>query len=421
MQDYLSDLYKKLSGKMKLGRERCEALMRILRHPEKAFPSIHVAGTNGKGSVTVIASALLMSCGLRTGRFTSPHLLRFNERIMVDNREIDDKTVRQYLEKWEKHIEETRASFFEISTALAFAWFRDRQVEAAVIETGLGGRLDATNVLLPRVSVITAIDYDHTRILGETLKEIAGEKAGIIKENVPVISILQKKEILDVFRSHTKDLRVLHPDKLFSAVELRPEGMHFRMKGYDKKFRVPVIGRYQLGNIAMAVAAVEEFLGRPLKFRELQNGFSKINLKGRFEYIRREPDIIYDVAHNPGGIRACCAALQEVYPEKMIFSAMGILKDKNAEEAIAYMQNTAEKIWLAPVNSDRGMDKATIENLAEQFPGVRPAESIADACERAFNEMPENAVLCVLGSHYIAEEVYAWNEKNQHDDKKLKK
>ncbi|MDZ7821004.1 MAG: folylpolyglutamate synthase/dihydrofolate synthase family protein [Candidatus Marinimicrobia bacterium] len=411
MQDYLSDLYKRLSGKMKLGRERSEALMRVLRHPERAYPSIHVAGTNGKGSVTVIAAALLGVSGLRTGRFVSPHLVRFHERITVDDREIDDDAVRRYLKQWEKHIDRIRASFFEVSTALAFAWFRDREVDAAVIETGLGGRLDATNVLLPRVVVITAIDYDHTRILGNTLREIAGEKAGIIKKDVPVITVKQKKEVLEVFRSRTADLRILDPEKIFSGVTLVPGGMRFRMEGYDEVFRVPLIGRYQLGNIAMAVAAAEEFLGRPLKASELRNGFAKIVWKGRFEYIGRRPDIIYDVAHNPGGIRAFCSALKEIYPGKRIFAAVGILRDKHAEEALAYVQAVAEKIWLSPVDSGRSMDTEGIREMAERFPEVYPSENIGDACERAYRELPEHGVLCILGSHYIAKDVYEWGRK----------
>ncbi len=413
MQDYLSDLYKKLSGKMKLGRERSEALMEYLQHPEQAFPSIHVAGTNGKGSVTAIASALLEATGLKVGRFTSPHLVHFNERICINGNPINDAKIKVYLEEWDSFMEESKASFFEITTALGFAFFRDRQVDAAVIETGLGGRLDATNVLLPEVSVITDIGFDHISVLGETRVQIAEEKAGIIKPGIPVVTYARDPDVLSVFQSHTNDLIVIDPDVCFSDIWLFPGGMRFIMDPHPEAFTISLSGRHQLGNIAAAVKAVELFLKRSLTYSELQSGFSDLLWKGRFEYISRNPDIIYDVAHNPEGIRAFCETVQEIYPDKTYYFVLGMLKNKQPEEVIDIIGSVAEEIWLCPVQSHRGMDPGQLRELATIFPQISVADTLENACTAAYGSLPDNAVLCILGSHYIAAEVYSWNKKKK--------
>ena len=411
MQDYLSDLYKKLSGKMKLGRERSEALMEYLQHPEQAFPSIHVAGTNGKGSVTALASVLLEATGLKVGRFTSPHLVHFNERICINGSPINEAQIKMYLEEWDSFMEQLKASFFEITTALGFAFFRDQQVDVAVIETGLGGRLDATNVLFPEVSVITDISFDHTSILGETRIQIAEEKAGIIKPGIPVVTYAQDPEVLSVFQSHTNDLTVLDPDVCFSDVRLSPGGMRFVMDPYLEAFTISLPGRHQLGNIAAAVKAIELFLKRPLTYSELQSGFSDLSWQGRFEYISRNPDIIYDVAHNPEGIRAFCETVQEVYPDKTYYFVLGMLKDKQPEKVMDIIGSVAERIWLCPVRSHRGMDPGQLRELATVFPQISVADTLKNACTAAYGSLPDNTVLCILGSHYIAAEVYSWSKK----------
>jgi dihydrofolate synthase/folylpolyglutamate synthase len=411
MQDYLSDLYKKLSGKMKLGRQRAEQLMDALDHPEKSFRSIHIAGTNGKGTVTVVAAALLEAAGYKTGRFTSPHLLSFNERICVNREQIDDLYVKEFLKKNETILDRTEASFFEVTTALGFKYFKDQKVDVAVVETGLGGRLDATSVLQPDVTVITHISFDHTSILGNTLREIAGEKAGIIKEKVPLLTAVQENEVIDVFLNHTQLTHIIDPETLFTHITLGPDGMTFRIRAYENALSIPLTGRHQLGNIALAIRAVETFLDRTLSPDEIQAGFDLVKWKGRFEKISQDPDIIYDVAHNPDSIHTFCKTAKEVYPEKHFKVVLGLLQDKSPEIVLMELEQLADEIWIAPVHSHRSMTIDELNDLASRFPRVSVAKDIAAACDEAYENMDTKSVLCIVGSHYIAEEVYAWKPR----------
>ena len=415
MQDYLSNLYRKLSGKMKLGRERSEKLVKALDHPEKTFRSIHVAGTNGKGTVTVVAAALLEAAGLKTGRFTSPHLVTFNERICMNRKEIPDEYIKEFLQKYDQLLEETGASFFEVTTILGFQYFKDSCADAAVVETGLGGRLDATSVITPKVSVISRIGLDHTGVLGETLPEIAGEKAGIIKKGVPLLTPVQPAEVLDVFHAHTELVHVIDPEILLSDVAQSENGMTFRIRSYDEKLNIPLTGRHQLENIALAIRAAETLLDRTLKPAEIQTGFNLVKWKGRFERISKDPDVIYDVAHNPDSIHAFCKTVKEIYPAKKINIVLGLLHDKSPETVLMELELIADSIRLAPVNSHRSMSMEELNDLASRFPRVSVSTSITSACKEAYVETDEHSVLCILGSHYIAEEVYNWNDDNNPD------
>lgn len=421
MQDYLSDLYKKLSGKMKLGRQRAEQLMEELGHPERTFRSIHIAGTNGKGTVTAVAAALLEAAGLKTGRFTSPHLIKFNERICVNRKEISDSYVKSFLKDREELLEKTGASFFEVTTALGFEYFKDQKVDAAVVETGLGGRLDATSVLQPDVTVITSISFDHTGILGNTLREIAHEKAGIIKDKVPLLTAVQDPEVIDEFLEHTQLTHVVDPETMFSDITLSPGGMTFRIRAHRQVLHIPLTGRHQLGNIALAIRAAETLLNRTLEPEEIQAGFDMLDWKGRFELISTSPDIVYDVAHNPDGIRTFCRTAKEVYPDKKFIVVLGLLGDKDSQKVMQYLDDLAKSIYIAPVHSHRSMGMEELKELASRFPRVNIAESVQKACHDAYDNLSDGSILCIIGSHYIAEEVYSWREsikKRSNNDQK---
>ncbi|MDD3966282.1 MAG: folylpolyglutamate synthase/dihydrofolate synthase family protein [Candidatus Neomarinimicrobiota bacterium] len=411
MQDYLSELYRKLSGQMKLGRERCEALMEGLGHPEGAFRSVHVAGTNGKGSVVALTASLLQAAGLKVGRFTSPHLVHFNERISINGQNIDDASVKEFLEKNRALLDRTEASFFEVSTALAFDYFRKQKIDVAVVETGLGGRLDATGVLQPEVSVITSIGRDHMEILGETLTQIAGEKAGIIRNGVPLVTCPQEVGVLEVFRRHTQDIEVVDPQSMFTEVRLTPLGMRFFIYDYARHFSIPLVGRFQLANIAMALKAAARILQRPPLQPEIVHAFEKLVWKGRFERLGAHPERIYDVAHNPDGVRVFCETLAEVYPQRPRYAVLGILKDKQPAEVLNILQNYVQRIWLCPLPSHRSLQIAELKALTEDFPISEVAESISGACDAAARECGEKGVLAVLGSHYIAGELYRWSRE----------
>lgn len=396
---------------MKLGRERAEYLMQELDHPERSFPSIHIAGTNGKGTVTVVAAAVLEACGFKTGRFTSPHLVRFNERICIDRREIDDDYIKSFLENHDELLQKSEASFFEVTTALAFEYFRDQHVDVAIVETGLGGRLDATSVLSPKVSVITSIGYDHTEILGKTLPEIAAEKAGIIKKGKPVLTIPQSQDILNVFKDHTDLLSIIDPHIMFSDVMITPNGMQFKLTSLDGTVNLPLHGQHLLNNVALAISAVEIFLDRSLSIQEIQAGFDLVSWKGRFEIIAKDPDIIYDVAHNIDSIKTFCKTAREIYSNRSIYIILGLLEDKSPEIILKELEKLSDHIWITPVNSHRSMTKDKLSELAQKYTNIEVAESIYDACEKAYSFLGKNTILAIIGSHYIAEDVYNWRNK----------
>lgn len=398
---------------MKLGRQRAELLMQELGYPQDSFLSIHVAGTNGKGTVTSVAAALLEACGFKTGRFTSPHLLRFNERICINRQEINEDYIQHFLQENETLLETSEASFFEVTTALGFSYFRDEGVDIAVVETGLGGRLDATSVLTPEVSVITSIGYDHMAILGNTLAEIATEKAGIIKKDRPVVTFPQAPEIMNVIKKHSQELYIVDPGKMFSEIELSPEKMRFKINAYAERVDIPLCGRQLLNNIALALKAVEICIERSLTIEEIQAGFHLLSWKGRFELLSRDPDVVYDVAHNTDSIQALHTLVKEVYPHRKIQIIMGLLEDKSPEKILDELIQFSNSITICPVQSHRSMSQERLEELSKKYSEVQSAASITAAFNTVYHHMDKGSVLLLIGSHYIAEEVYNARDKLQ--------
>lgn len=413
MNDYLSDLYKRLSGKMKLGLQRSRQLMAYLHHPESCFRSIHIAGTNGKGSVTAITTSLLQACGYKTGRFTSPHLVNFNERIQIEGQPLSDDRIQEYLQIWQEELDKSGASFFEITTALAFAAFRDEHVDVAVVETGLGGRLDATTVLIPDVSVITRISYDHTQILGNTLTQIAGEKAGILKEGVPCVSCAQDPEVMAVLKSRHEDLLICDPGKI-RCTYMCDQGMEISMSGYAGTYTIPLAGRHHLENIQLAVKAAEQFIGRELTEYELDAGLGSVNWPGRFQVLQTEdPICIYDVGHNPGGIAAVCAAADEIYPGKNISYLLGVMKDKQVDDMLDILLKHSRHVSMFPVASQRGFSKDDRNSLPEKYDQLTWYNSVGAALDDLLKTSADRSdVVIILGSHYPAGEIYTYFKDN---------
>ena len=408
-QRYLSELYKRLGGAMRLGLERTEAFMEYLEHPETSFPSIHVAGTNGKGTIVAAAARILECCGLKTGRFTSPHLMKFNERIRIDGEMISDKQLDYTINKWQAWLDSHDISFFEICTGLAFYEFRRQQVDAAVVEVGLGGRLDSTNVLLPRVSVISQIDYDHTNILGEKLAEIAAEKAGILKRGVPALLLSQAREsqnkILEKAKEQEASIKVVDPADYAEIEELKPTGMRIILKEYKRSFWVNLTGRHQLGNILLAIEAVKLFLGgEKLKAEALAEALATIYWPGRFQQLQKEPAVFYDVAHNAGGFKALLNLVKELFPKDRPAFLIALLRDKAAPEILSMVKEADADLYICGIpDSHRAMDPGELCDLGERFQ-VPSYPSLTDALpvlERRNNKNP----LIIAGTHYIANEI----------------
>lgn len=391
--------------------------MDVLGEPNKAFPIIHVTGTNGKTSTARMIEAVLRAHGLSTGRYTSPHLSKVTERISIDGHPVPDETfvriwdeIRPYLQIVDSELEaegEPRLTYFECLTILGFAIFADQPVNVAVIEVGLGGITDATNVGDGQVSVITPISLDHTDLLGDTTEDIAYEKAGIIKPGGYLISAAQPLDAAQVLLDKAKDVGV--PFR-FEGVEFGVEsrtvavgGQMVSVQGIAGRYPellVPLHGAHQAQNAAVAVAALEAFFGgeKELDFEVLQEGFANVTSPGRLEVVRTAPTIVVDAAHNPDGIKASAAALQEAFTFTRLVPVVGVLKEKDAEEILRQLKESlggmAEEFCFTQSNSPRAVPAAELAELAVELgfgeDNVHIAEKLDDALEWAVERAEAN-------------------------------
>jgi dihydrofolate synthase/folylpolyglutamate synthase len=391
--------------------------MDVLGEPNKAFPIIHVTGTNGKTSTSRMIESVLRAHGLSTGRYTSPHLSKVTERISIDGHPVPDETfvriwdeIRPYLQIVDSELEaegQPRLTYFECLTILGFAIFADQPVNVAVIEVGLGGITDATNVGDGQVSVVTPISLDHTDLLGDTTEDIAHEKAGIIKPGGYLISAAQPIDAAQVLLEKAKEVGV--PFR-FEGVEFGVEsrivavgGQMVTIQGIAGRYPdllVPLHGSHQAQNAAVAVAALEAFFGgeKELDFEVLQEGFAAVTSPGRLEVVRTAPTIIVDAAHNPDGIRASAAALQEAFTFTKLVPVVGVLKEKDAEEILRELKESlgglADEYCFTQSNSPRAVPAGELAELAIDLgfgeDKVHIAEKLDDALEWAVERAEAN-------------------------------
>jgi dihydrofolate synthase/folylpolyglutamate synthase len=327
-------LFARTTSGIKPGLERTEAILARLGSPHEKLAAIHVAGTNGKGSVVATAEALLTAPGRKIGRYTSPHLIDFRERITVDSVPIPEAAVLEFLERWIPVAEEMGATFFELTTALAFDWFARQQVDMAVIETGLGGRLDSTNVLMPRVATVTSIGLDHTDLLGDTLDAIAREKAGIFKRGVPAVVGDGTPEIRSLLVKCAKEagadpVVVLDDEYGISNVQISVRGTSFTLAMGSREERVttPLIGEFQARNTAIAIATVAALGAEYLPASaEISTKLEKLFLPARFQRWR---SFIFDVAHNPDGALTVAESIRNLNPSGPRLAIVAVLADKD--------------------------------------------------------------------------------------------
>ncbi|MGN7148655.1 bifunctional folylpolyglutamate synthase/dihydrofolate synthase [Arthrobacter sp. SAFR-179] len=391
--------------------------MDVLGEPNKAFPIIHVTGTNGKTSTSRMIESVLRAHGLSTGRYTSPHLSKVTERISIDGHPVSDETfvriwdeIRPYLQIVDSELEaegQPRLTYFECLTILGFAIFADQPVNVAIIEVGLGGITDATNVGDGQVSVVTPISLDHTELLGDTTEDIAHEKAGIIKPGGYLISAAQPLDAAQVLLEKAKEVGV--PFR-FEGVEFGVEsrtvavgGQMVTIQGIAGRYPdllVPLHGAHQAQNAAVAVAALEAFFGgeKELDLEVLQEGFAKVTSPGRLEVVRTAPTIIVDAAHNPDGIKASAAALQEAFTFTRLVPVVGVLKEKDAEEILREIRESlgdmAVEYCFTQSNSPRAVPAAELAELAIDLgfgeDNVHVAEKLDDALEWAVERAEAN-------------------------------
>jgi dihydrofolate synthase/folylpolyglutamate synthase len=399
--------------------DRISALAVLLGDPQRVCPVIHVAGTNGKTSTARMIETLLRARGLRTGLFTSPHLNNVRERIVVDGEPLSVEAFLACYDDIAPYValvderEPLRLSFFEVLTGMAFAAFADAPVDVAVIEVGLGGTWDATNIADGAVAVVTPVAIDHTRYLGSTIEEIAGEKAGIIKPGSAAILGQQQPAAAEVLlrRAAAVGATVARQDVEFGVTwrELAVGGQALSIRGLAGEYRdllLPLFGEYQAANAACALAAVEAFGGAgpdagALSDELVREAFAAMTSPGRLEVVRRSPVVIADSAHNPAGMAASLAAVTEAFSFRTLIAVLAISADKDVPAVLDQLEPVADGLVVTRNSSDRSMDPGKLGDLAADVFGpdrVRVAGRIDDAIDMAVGMADEAAADGLSGS-----------------------
>jgi dihydrofolate synthase/folylpolyglutamate synthase len=399
-------LFARTTVGIKPGLERTNALLAELGSPHEELAAIHIAGTNGKGSVVATSEALLRAKGLKVGRYTSPHLIDFRERITVNGRPISEAEVLEFLERWIPTAEKMGATFFEVTTALAFDWLARQEVDFAVIETGLGGRLDSTNVLMPRVAVVTSIGLDHTDLLGDTLEAIAGEKAGIFKRRVPAVIGEPAAAIRELLVAHAKahgaDPVIVLGDA-FGVTDIRvsPGKTSFTLRRGQEERRIetPLLGEHQARNTAMAIAAVASLGEDYLPARnQISKALAGVFLPGRFQ---RQGKFIFDVAHNPDGARTIAETIRGVNPPRPVAAMVAVLADKDWRGIIRELAPVVDRFLFtnaASAPADRRWDPGEAFSFALEEGLVAELEPDMDAA--LLHGLKDSGTLLVTGSFH---------------------
>ena len=392
---------------------RMFALMESLGNPQTKYPIIHVAGTKGKGSVSALCASALKFAGYKVGLYTSPHLLDYVERIQIDGEPISHEQLIDLVDEIKPHVAKIeKLTTFEITTALAFLAFAKYDVNAAVFEVGLGGRLDATNVVTPKVSVITSLSYDHMAVLGNTLALIAGEKAGIIKEGVPVVSAPQKDEALDVLLRIAEqkgcEFTLVGNDVKFEPLEHSIHGQVLNIHGPQSlvRLQIPLLGSHQLENAATAYAALKAS-GIPIDDEQIQSGFSQVQWRARFEVARLDPPVIFDSAHNQDSFEKLRETLETYFPGKKVYLIFGASEDKNIPGMFAEMKPKINKIIITRADHPRALSVDHIQGLAEQA-GVESEAlvPVKEALRRALElSSKDGSIVLSAGSMFVTAEV----------------
>jgi dihydrofolate synthase/folylpolyglutamate synthase len=416
-------------AKAEFNLDRMFALMEELGNPQAKYPIIHVAGTKGKGSVSALCAAALQAAGYKVGLYTSPHLLDYVERIRVNGEPISHEQMIELVEKVKPAVARIpKLTTFEITTALGFLAFAENDVNAAVIEVGLGGRLDATNIVTPKVSVITSLSYDHMAVLGDTLAKIAGEKAGIIKPEIPVVSAPQAAEALEVLQRIARErdcpFVLVGEDVKFERLTSSLDGQTLRLRDHRPSkidlqpstldFKLPLLGEHQIQNAATAYAALKAS-SIEISDEAIQKGFSQVQWPARFEVVRRDPPVIFDSAHNQDSFEKLYKTLEEHFPDKKVYLIFGASEDKNIPGMFAEMKPKIKKLIVTRADHPRALEPERIIELANQAAleseAVTPVET---ALKRALElSEKDGSIVLSAGSMFVTAEVMkAWNTIN---------
>jgi len=401
---------------VKLGLTNITKFLSKLGNPHSSFNSIHVAGTNGKGSAVAIMESILTAAGYRVGAYTSPHLVDFRERIKISGRFIDKKYVADFVNDNLKKIEKFQLTYFELVTGMAFSYFNDEKVDIALIETGLGGRLDATNVLNPKVVLITNVATEHTKWLGFKIREIAAEKAGVIKPGVPVVTAAvnfdARKIIRQTCQQNKSNLVSVFDETQWIIKEITRDSTEMDIftrsnKYYNLRLQLP--GRHQLENAVaglIAIELLEDQVGIKVSSSSVAAGFRNVKWDGRLQRISNNPVIILDVAHNPAALGRIREYFNEFYENKKIITVFGILSDKDYKQMLEELDRIADVIILTRPMTDRAADPEMLaREISREGFNINVIPMVGDAYRSAKEIAQKDDVILVTGSHFTVGEV----------------
>ena len=379
-------------------------LLKFLKNPQDNLKTIHLAGTNGKGSTAAIINSILIANGYKVGLYTSPHLINFNERIRVNGVTITDEEIISFMKHVEPAINEIKSTFFEVTTAMAFHHFNNNDVDIAIIETGLGGRLDSTNVVNPSLTVMTPISLDHRDILGNTIEKIAKEKAGIIKRGVPLIIANQVNNVSRILEKTVKDKEsVMHMCPNPESIKLSSDGTSFEV--YGNNFSTSLIGEHQAQNAALAIATIKLF-NSDISYETINKGLRNVYWPGRLQQVSDK--IYYDVAHNENGIKSVLNNLNRIFPESKLYGLLCLKGDKEidciaesikAQFEMLFVSTSKDGLLMKPEKLSKELDNLKVVNF--------PSNDISSSISKIKKVRKPNDIILIFGSHYIANEIFS--------------
>jgi dihydrofolate synthase/folylpolyglutamate synthase len=402
----------------KAGLDHMYALLDALGNPERGLRFVHVAGTNGKGSTSHLLASIFQEAGYKTGLYTSPHLRDFRERIRINGEMIPEEHVIEFIEKNKAEFEKMELSFFEMTVGMAFDYFSNEKVDIAIIEVGMGGRLDSTNIITPELSVITNIGLDHVQFLGNTLEKIAGEKAGIIKEGIPVVIGETQAETHQVFENKANECHspIYFADQIFDCDKIHIESQ--TLQEYDiwknnelylEACEIPLMGNYQKKNLATVICAADLLRGKfNLSDDDIRSGIANVirntHLMGRWQILGQDPLTIADTGHNVDGIREVVCQLAEMTYNKLHF-VIGMVNDKDIDHVLQLLPHSCE-YYFCKADIPRGLDAKILAEKAFDL-GLRGKvyNSVRDAYLSALNDASFDDIVFVGGSNFIVAEV----------------
>lgn len=400
---------------IKLGLDNITRFLKRLDSPQKSFKGIHIAGTNGKGSVASIFESILHEAGYKVGKFTSPHLYDFRERFHINKQKVPEDFVAEFIGSHYQYIRDTRTTFFETCTGLAFELFRREEVDYGVVEVGLGGRLDATSLIEPELTVITKIAKDHTKTLGDTIAKIAYEKCGIIKKGIPVVTSSTDPEALDVIRRVAEEreapLYCFLPENMVHILDMNIQRMDFNFSENSippRKYQGNLVGLHQAENYGLALLGLKVLQHRGLKISEDKygNGLANVFWPARMQFVPGKPSMILDCAHNPDGFRALVKNIELLYPGRKFLMVVGMLRRPDYPEIFEELKKVSHKVILTVPDAERAPEPEVLAREAiEARLNFKLIPNVLEAYKFAREHIVADDILIIAGSHFTLGEI----------------